>query len=372
MRHPALLAVGLVASCSISACGPKSVPGGGPAWSRPIRELALTTKDTTGDPSRERLFETDVPLTFILEADFHQLRDDREQESEERPGRVILQGDTGQVSLPVMVRTRGRFRLNDYICSFPPLRLNFPSDSLVGSALEGLDKVKLVAHCRDTDTYEQYVLEEYLAYRIYGLLTDVGFRVQLALITYRDVSGEEGDVSRLAFLIEDKGALAERLGGEMTEADRANPEHFVPRQAGLMYLFQYLIGNTDWSILDLHNMKALRIGREYYPIPFDFDFSGFVDASYAGPHPLMTRYIKKVRDRHFWGVCSDEIDYPALFSHFNERREPILELIRNQAGLKDRNSWLATSYVQSFYDIINRPRAADDLIVNGCRQMRRK
>ncbi|MCK5653275.1 MAG: hypothetical protein KAJ42_17950 [Gemmatimonadetes bacterium] len=326
--------------------------------------------DSSRAPLPERLFETDVPLILTLEADFHQLRDDREQESEERPGRVFLEGETGEISFPVRIRTRGRFRLNDYICSFPPVRLDFPSDSLGGSVLEGLDKVKLVTHCRNQDTYEQNVLEEYLAYRVYEILTEVGFRVQLALITYRDISGEEDEVSRLAFLIEDEDALAERLGGEILEVEQANPDHFVPRQAGLMYLFQYLIGNTDWSIARAHNMKFLRIGREHYPIPFDFDFSGFVDTPYAGPSPVVARYITKVRDRRFWGVCSDEIEYPALFSHFNERREAILELIRNQPGLKDRNVQLATSYVESFYDIINNGRDADFMIVNGCRQMR--
>lgn len=269
------------------------------------------------------------------------------------------------------VRTRGRFRLNDYVCSFPPLRLDFPSDAVVGSALEGLDKVKLVTHCQDKDPYEQNVLEEYLAYRIYGLLTEVGFRVQLALITYRDITGEEDDVSHVAFLIEDEEALAQRLSGEILEVEQANPNHFVPRQAGLMYLFQYLIGNTDWSIVQSHNVKNLRIGGGYYPIPFDFDFSGFVDASYAGPSPLLTRWITKVRDRHFWGICSDEIDYPALFSHFNQQREAILELIRNQAGLKAWNRQLATRYVESFYAIINSERDADFNIVNGCRQMGR-
>jgi hypothetical protein len=277
----------------------------------------------------------------------------------------------GDVSFPVEVKTRGRFRLNDYICSFPPLRLDFPSDSLRGSVLEGLDKVKLVTHCQDKDSYEQNVLEEYLAYRIYGLLTEVGFRVQLALVTYRDVSTGGREWSRIAFLIEDEDALAERLGGVIIEAEQASPEEFVPQDLGLMYLFQYLIGNTDWSIAGLHNMKVLMAGSRHYAIPYDFDMSGFVDAPYAGPSPAVARHIVSVRDRHFWGICSDRIDYASLFSQFNEAREAIMELVRDQEGLKGWNALQAESYVESFYETINSERQADFMIRHGCREVRR-
>ncbi len=370
MRQTALLFSIWVLCCPISSCGPKVPPGGGPAWSGPIRESALVPTGPAPAPLPEALFQTDIPLVFTLEADFRQLRSDRGQESVERPGRVYIHGGDGEISFPVEVRTRGRFRLNDYICSFPPLRVDFPSDSVAGTVLNGLDKVKLVTHCQDKDSYEQNVLEEYLAYRMFGLLTDVGFRVQLALITYRDVSEEGEEWSRLAFLIEDEEALAQRLGGEIVEAEGAHPFDFMSWDLGLMYLYQYLIGNTDWSIVGLHNMKVLRVAGRHYAIPYDFDMSGFVNAPYAGPSPVVARHITKVRDRHFWGICSDGIDYEALFSHFNDRRGPILDLVRNQQGLKAWNAQLAASYVEEFYDTINDERDADFKIVNGCRPVR--
>jgi len=136
-----------------------------------------------------------------------------------------------------------------------------------------------------------------------------------------------------------------------------------------MYLFQYLIGNTDWSIARFHNMATVRMGREYYPVPYDFDFSGFVNASYAGPSPVVARYITTVRDRHFWGVCSEDINYLDLFAYFNLKREPILELIRRQPGFTDKNRHLATMYVESFYETINNDRDSEFKIVLGCRQM---
>jgi hypothetical protein len=335
-----------------------------------VRESSLLEVGTLGPLTSEELLASDKPLAFALEADFDQLMDDREQETEERPGRFELLGGAPPISFPVKVRTRGNFRLQNFICPFPPLRLNFPTDSIAGTTLEGKDKLKLVTHCRDRDSYEQNLLEEYLAYRIYNLLTDISFRVQLALVTYRDTSGKEDPTSRLAFLIEDEETLAERLGGEMLEVPTANPDDFAPMQAGLFYLFQYMIGNTDWSLVHFHNVKLIRIGWEYYPIPYDFDFSGFVDTPYAGPSPLIADRIQSVRERLYWGVCSDRIDYPSLFSHFNARREAILDLIRTQEGLADHNRRSAERYVEAFYEILDDEKDADWKIVSACRRMR--
>jgi hypothetical protein len=322
---------------------------------------------TSNQGGPERIFESTLPLTFTLEADFHQLRRDRSQESEERPGRLTLGDANGGESLPVDIRTRGFFRLQSQICRFPPLRLDFPKDSLGGSALEGLNKIKLVTHCQDRDDYEQNVLEEYLAYRIYGILTDFSFKVQIALITYQDTGGRDETVTRLAFLIEHEDHVAERMGGEALEPPRASPNNFLPQQAGLVYLFQYLIGNTDWSVVRLHNFKVIRVGRDYIPIPYDFDFSGFVYSSYADPAPKLAGEIDSVRERLYRGFCSEGIDYPALFALFREKREPILGVIRNQPGLTEGNIRDATTYVESFYDIIQNDAEAEERIRDTCR-----
>ncbi len=325
--------------------------------------------DSAPPPIPRPLFETDTPLVLMLEADFSRLEKDRSQESEERPGRAFLETDSGAVSFPVDIRTRGRFRLNRHICSFPPLRLDFPKDSMAGTPLEVLNEVKLVTHCRDNDPYEQNVLEEYLAYRIYGLLTHVAFRVQLALITYRDVKGRDEDISRIAFLIEDDDAMAERLGGEVIEVEQVNPTHLMHRQVGMMYLFQYLIGNTDWALVRPHNMEFVRLEDGFVPVPYDFDFSGFVGAPYAGPSPVVARYITDVRERHFWGICSEKIDYPSLFAHFQEHREAILRLVNTQPELSRWNTRRADLYVREFYRVLDSPREADFLIIQGCRRL---
>jgi hypothetical protein len=355
---------------SLLACGSGAHPGPGSGWSDAIRQSTLLAGAEAGGLTPEELFASEQPLVLTLEADFAQLKEDREQESQDRPARVTLSGPgAGAVSLPVEVRTRGNFRLRGDICPFPPLRLGFPADSALGTVFEGQDKLKLVTHCRDWDSYEQNLLEEYLAYRIYNQLTKVGFRVQLALITYLDTSGRNEPVSRAAFFIEAEDAMAARLEGEMLEVPAANPEDYPPQQIGLVSLFQFMIGNTDWSALRFHNVKLIRVGWEYLPIPYDFDFSGLVDAPYAGPNPLIAHRIRAVRERLYWGICSDRIDFPKLFSLFNEHRASILDLIRTQPGLKERSIRLATNYIEEFYEIINDEHEADWQIQNACRRI---
>lgn len=352
----------------VGGCGTGGTSGGGSPWSGAVRQSALLEAPGVVGPQLERVFEGEAPLRVTLEADFSMLEDDREQEVEERPGSLILHGPGGDERIPVKVKTRGNFRLRDYICPFPPLRLNFPTDSLEGSVLESQDKLKLVTHCRDRDDYEQNILEEYLAYRIYNLITDVSFRVQLAMITYQDTSGDDDPTSRLGFLIEDDEAMAARLGGELLEVAAANPTDYVQHQAGLMYLFEFLIGNVDWSSVRFHNVKLVRIGTDYLPVPYDFDFSGFVDTPYAGPPVHLAERIKTVTERLYRGWCSDSLDYGALFSHFQERREAILALIQNQPALSDRGKRTATAFVEEFYDILNDEKDADWKIIRSCRR----
>lgn len=315
------------------------------------------------------LFASLEPLEFTLLADYDQLKKDRSQESEEREGRIILMGSGGaEVEVDIQVKTRGNFRLRKENCSFPPLRINLPSEGLEGTELRGQDKLKLVTHCMDNDRYEQNVVEEYLTYRIYRLFTDLGFQVRLARVTYSDLNGKGDPVERIAFILEDEDALAVRLDGRMiaTEEITADPSEFQQEAAGRMYLFQYLIGNEDWSMTHFHNIKLLRAGPGYFAVPYDFDFSGFVDAPYAIPNPEIG--IDNVRDRLFSGPCSDRIDYGALFADFNGQREAILDLIGSETLLIERNIRSAQRYVEEFYEILNDPRQAERLILRACKK----
>jgi hypothetical protein len=352
-------------SLVVGACASATLGGVAPG-APPIQMAAILSEMAGTEGPVEELFTTETPLVFVLEADFHELREDRSQESEERPARIILAGlDGDPLELPLQVRTRGNFRLREGVCPFPMLRLNFPTSQVEGTVFEGQDKVKLVTHCWSREAYEQNMLEEYLAYRIYGLLTDVSFRVQLASITYLDSSGEDRPFTRMAFLLEDEDVMAARLGGEMIEG-RVTREDYDPELAGLISIFQYMIGNTDWSLPGTHNMKLVRRGDEFLPIPYDLDFSGLVEAPYALPHPTVADQIDSVKDRLYRGFCSDRIDFQGLFARFNEQREAIGAVIQAVPGLDGGNRSSALAYIEGFYDVISDPQQARERIIDAC------
>jgi hypothetical protein len=334
--------------------------------------LYVTQKEPslhTGPQTVTELFTSDEVVEFVLTADFDRLRKDRSQESEENPGKVLIRKSDGvSVEIPVRVKTRGIFRLQRRICSDPPLRLNFPETETYGTVFDGQDKLKLVTHCRDSNRYEQNMLEEYLAYRVYNHLTDIGFRVQLAKVTYMDSRGEDDPVERMAFFIEDEDALATRLGGIMLEAPSTRPSDFVLDQLSLLFLFQFMVGNVDWGTGTGHNVKILRTDLGLFPAPYDFDWTGLVDAPYAAPNELTAPHHSSVRERLYWGVCMEGIDYEGLFDRFNENRDAILEQARSQVGLSERNVRSAVEYLEEFYEIINDPREAREVIIGACRK----
>src|SRR5690606_2571982 len=132
--------------------------------------------------------------------------------------------------------------------------------------------------------YEQYVLKEYLAYRLYNALTDKSLRVRLARVTYRDSRRRGRAVERYALFVEHFDALAARLGGAVVPPAEVRPTDFDPQSLAIFELFEYMIGNTDWSVVAGHNVVHIREpDGAVTAVPFDFDFSGLVNASYALP-----------------------------------------------------------------------------------------
>lgn len=316
------------------------------------------------------LFSSHDVLRFSLEADLEALKDDRSQGSLERPARILIGGSTGDLlEVPLQIRTRGRYRLQKNICPFPPLRLNLKEREPTGSPFDGQDKLKLVTHCHDWETFEQNVLEEYLAYRLYNHLSDVSFKVRLTEITYLDSNGKNDPLTRMGFLIEDDKAMGERVGGMALDIPGAPATDFDSDQMGVMFLFQFMIGNIDWSTANSQNLTVVRVGTDHFAVPFDFDWSGLVDAPYVGPSPLTERLHDSVRERLYLGVCWEEIDFQSAFSLFQEKKSALLDTILAVPGLTESNIRNATGYIEEFFELIDDPVRAERDFKRMCRKV---
>lgn len=327
------------------------------------------------------LFASHEVLTFTVEAPLKSIMKQRGQESDEFPGTVIVSSPGGEsVSLSVKVRTRGKSRLDNKVCKFPPLRLNFQKDSVAGTVFAGQDKLKLVTHCQDNkDEYRQYVLLEYLTYRTYNLLTELSFRVRLAQITYVDTEATRDPVTEHGFLIEDEDMMAARNGWRYLAVHQVPPNVMDPVNLALIHVFQYYIGNTDFSAFMpepekqecCHNAKP--IGTQAGPVfavPYDFDISGFVNTRYArrlyGGN-LQRLGLRSVRDRLYRGLCASESQLPAVFDLFNQNRDQIYALYVQQQALDPKVLEKTVEFVDKFYEVINDDRRIKREFHDKCR-----
>lgn len=315
------------------------------------------------------LFASHETLELRIEANFDKIHKERSQKAKYHPATLRMEAPDGtEQELGLKIKTRGIFRLKRSTCTDPPLRLNFPKSELEGTVFEGQDKLKLVTHCRDNDTYEQNTLEEYLIYKAYNLLTDSSFRVRLVRITYVDSRGNDDDMVRYGFLLEDEDMMAERLGGKIVKAKQAHPNLLSDEEAALVSVFQYMVGNTDFSVVLFHNIKLVRTAQgAYVPIPYDFDWAGLVNASYAEPSELMG--ARSVRDRVYRGFCRPAMDFELIYQRFQQAREAILSLFTDQEGLSGRNRDRATRYLGDFFDTLDEPSQAAWEIVGTCRSI---
>jgi hypothetical protein len=265
----------------------------------------------------------------------------------------------------VRARTRGIWRLKN--CAFPPLRLDFPGKGDKGTLFQHLGKPKLVNFCRDTDPYEQYILQEFQLYRIYQLLTPMSYRVRLLRMAYVDSGSGKADATRYAFIAEDPARLAQRFNGTAVKQRGATAGDLDAEPLALAYLFQFLIGNTDFSFNGLHNTQLIGTsdGR-ILPVAYDFDYAGAVNATYAVPDASLR--IRNVRQRKFRGYCAIAEEYPKLLPLFRERKDAIYALYADEIGrLIDPGRVRETlSYFDEFYDMIATPEKAQHEFLSDC------
>ncbi len=300
------------------------------------------------------LFASDEILDISIHFDdLKKLKRDVSDEASYHKACLEVENIEGRSFFNIKVKTRGIFRKDPSNCNFPPLKLDFRKSELENSLFDGQNKLKLVTHCRSGDSeYEQYVIQEYLAYKIYNILTEKSFNVRLARVNYIDISGKCKDLTRFAFFIEDVDDVARRNG--YTHVNLKNiPQNYTDYFCeGLLAVYQYMIGNIDWSVPGAHNIKLMLEKPDHrpVPIPYDFDFSGIVDPVYAVPN---AKYgIDFVGERLFRGYERPEEDFQRIFDYILTKQEAIMKLYEN-SPLSEKQKERAVDYLDEFFSIIS-------------------
>ena len=247
----------------------------------------------------------------------------------------------------------------------PALFVFFTGDTQ-DTLFAGESMLPLTTHCARIAGYEQYLLKEYLAYRIYDVLSSNSLRVRLARVTYRDSTGRLAPFERYAFFTEHFDSFARRHDAAVLPKQIVDPRQVDPQEMTSFDLFQYAIGNTDWSVIKGHNV--LLVEREagvVTPVPFDFDFSGLVNAKYATVSPEVS--ISNVKQRVFRGVCDPKTDWEAAFAHFAARRDEVIALADEIPGLEPKQRDGAVEYLEGAFATFASPERRRTLIVDACR-----
>ena len=333
----------------------------------PVTVPAVAQETPAPDRSPTPLFRDDSPLAITLTADFKRIFRDRDTLSTERfPAFLAYRtasGDTG--SMAVELSTRGHSRLLPSVCDFPPLRVHFGGDERP-PLFQGPSSLKLGVNCRPRDKlYEQFVLEEYLLYQIDHVITEWSFLTRLVRATYIQADKADTIATTWSFFIEHDDDVARRNGGVLFEESGVRWRDVDSAAVLTASLFQYMIGNTDWALPVLHNVRVVRVEPGfYYPVVYDFDFAGIIKTPYAKPSPRLP--IRSVRERLWRGPCADMAVMGPIIARFDSLKDTVYAMYRGQPGLDPKRAESALKYLEDFYKVINDPKKARTEFTYAC------
>lgn len=312
-----------------------------------------------------QFFLDEQPLTVTLSTDLGNLLSGKIKDEFQNATFTCKLPDSSVVSEVIRLNVRGHSRRE--LCKLPPVRLLFRNAS--SPRLSSLKTLKLVNVCRFSSADKQLLFKEYLIYKMYNLLTEKSFRVRLLNITFEDSKGSKKPFTQYGFLVENVDVLAKRNKCKEMNKVKIDQETSDRQNMTLVSLFEYMIGNTDWSVWNNHNIKLLYPKKDSvarpFALPYDFDNSGFVNADYAVPDAIMG--VETVTQRVYRGFPRTPEELDAAIQIFNSKKDKIYELINNFEPLAANVKKSSISYLDDFYKTINNPKDVKYVFISKAR-----
>ncbi|MCY1721936.1 hypothetical protein OU798_16400 [Prolixibacteraceae bacterium Z1-6] len=314
------------------------------------------------------VFDSNKPLKLTLKYDITSFIRKKMKGEYLAAEMYVHTSETDSIVKHIRLKARGNFRRGH--CFFPPIYLNFKTDPIESTELKGLKKVKLVTHCSSGKAYESYILREYLAYKMYNVITDKSFRVRLVDIKYIDTGKKQRNYQRYGFLIEPVGLMVKRCKAVEVNSEIIKGKDIIEPEMDIVALFQFMIANTDWRAKGGHNLKYIKslsfVSNKVSPVPYDFDYSGFVGTHYAEPQEWTS--INNIKEREYLGYCRNtDQAYLNAISVFLQKQDKILETIRSFEYLNEKERNNLITFIQQFYTIAERPKSLANMLKNQCR-----
>ena len=320
------------------------------------------------------LFASDVPLSITFEAPFTRIDRERDKGAEYEGFMRYVDASGEELSFDIALEVRGNWRLKKSNCNYSQLWVDLKRGQTPNTLFAEQNRLKLVVQCRSQDRYKDYLAKEQQLYEVFASVSDIHFGTRLVNATYVDSENPEDSRTHLAFFIEHQRRLKDRFEMEDVELNSIPYADLDPLQSTQVGMFMYQIGNTDFSMISAaegdeccHNAKLLvdEAGR-YYPIPYDFDSSGFVDASYAAP-PSPSFGIRSNKGRRYRGFCVESDQLNAVVSQFTAMRDSINAIISDTTHVSERTAKRSMRYMDEFYEVLESPRRYERGVVDRCR-----
>lgn len=272
-------------------------------------------------------------------------------------------------SLKIKMRARGNHRRET--CYYAPLKLKIKKSLNKGTLFEGNKKLKLVLPCLPGKTNNDLVIKEYLAYKLYEIVSPFHFKTRLVNIDLIESKGQRLKKQELkGIFIEDIDKVAKRVDGRVYK----KYIHALENDAVASIqnnLFQFLIGNTDFSIRTQHNQKLLFVEKKFISVPYDFDMSGLVNPNYAAVSGIdnLPRKITKVTQRIYKGYKRDRLLLQQVRQEFITHKSQIFMTIDNlKEVFSDPKQYLkAKEYIAGFFEIIESDEKFNEIIISRIR-----
>ncbi|MGQ0659655.1 hypothetical protein [Sphingosinicella sp.] len=335
---------------------------------------ALAATPAAAQRAPHPLFADQQIIQLTIRGPLRDLMRVAERSEEARDATLTLSGARTETHA-IRLSPRGISRRRRDVCTFPPLRIEFRERPAATSFFTGQRRLKLVTHCRAQESFSNFTLLEYAAYRLLNALTPVSLRVRLARIDYVDEGSRQPIASRLGFLIEDTDAAARRNGLTEVELRGTIPvARLDPRAAARTAVFNYMVGNLDWAMnagpagdTCCHNTKlfgAQAAGAALVPVPYDFDYSGLVNAPYAVPPAQVP--VRNMRIRRYRGFCSHNSHALAVAAEFFAARRAVLAALNEVAELSAGSRQSAATWLNGFFEDVATPAEVERNLLRTC------
>lgn len=318
----------------------------------------------------EGFFDSDEPLKITLKYDITSFIKNKNKAEYLNAELIIYNNNEAPVTKNIRIMARGNFRKGQ--CYFPPLVLNFKTDEIKNTEMKGVNKVKVVTHCTTGKNNDIIVLKEYLVYKLYNILTEKSFRVRLLDITYIDTGKKQQQFRETGFIIEPAEVVAKRNNCVLVEPTVVRGVNLVEEDADRAALFQFMISNTDWRFKAGHNTKFMKsltdITSKVIPVPYDFDFSAFVNASYAFPQSWSTS--KTLFERDYLGYCRENDEfYNKNIDLFLSREEQIMKTISSFSSLPEKEISTVKKFTEEFFKDAKDSKRLISVLKKQCREI---